>query len=390
MLNFITYPIFIFVSIFFPRNKKIWVFGCYDGYLDNTKYFFEYSSKKNEYDCYWLANNHDERLLVESLGFRSVLKKTPRGFWLSSRAYFSFICTGYSDVNRLLALSGNVINFWHGTPIKKIFLDSHHDLNRFGDNKIGKLISTTMLKFLVSRYSFYYASNELERKLICNASGLPLEKSLTLGAPRFDNIRYPQESKALLNIKKKYKKIFLYAPTWRESGTWASSFKISSAQYSGLINMLNNEDAILIIKNHPLTDVNEIKGWGLNPSERVIYSTDIEILDINTIYTHADALITDVSSSMFDYLIFKRPIILFMPDVKEYIKGHRGIYSYFKSFLLENALLSWSELIKNTPNAELEGQIFSDIAQKAISHKNTNENIYNDLVTRFLKPKHYI
>ena len=42
----------------------------------------------------------------------------------------TFICTGFSDVNRVLPLKSKVINFWHGTN-KKVYLDSQHDLSRF-------------------------------------------------------------------------------------------------------------------------------------------------------------------------------------------------------------------------------------------------------------------
>lgn len=384
MLNILTYPVFLLISIVLPRNKKIWVFGCYDGYLENTRFFFEYASQKYEYDCFWLANTQSEKELVQSLGYKSVVKKSLKGFWLSSRAYFSFICTGYSDVNRLLALSSKVINFWHGTPIKKLFFDSAHDLNRFGNNKLGRFVSSTMLRFLISRYSFYYASNELEREVVCKAAKLPLSKSLSLGAPRFDNIRNPKKNNELLNLREKHKKIFLYAPTWRESGVWSEGFNISKQQHSDLNNMLIEKDAILLIKNHPLTDLNEIKSWGLHSSDRIIYSSEHEINDINSIYAHADILITDVSSSMFDYLIFNRPVILFMPDVESYINGQRGIYNYFKDFLLDNVLLSWGDLVQKAENIKLEGKIFTDIAGQVSSYDKTNESIYTDLVDRFL------
>ena len=149
------YPLFFLVSIILPRNKNIWIFGNVDGYLDNTRYFFEFASMQNKYVCIWLANNKEELKSIKQIGLNTVLKNSIKGYWHSARAYMTFICTGFSDVNRVLSLKSKVINFWHGTPIKKVYLDSQHDLSRFGTTKLAIFISTMLMKYLISRISFF-------------------------------------------------------------------------------------------------------------------------------------------------------------------------------------------------------------------------------------------
>ncbi len=387
MFAYLIYPIFILISLLLPRNKKIWVFGCYDGYLDNTRYFFEFSSLKRKTNCFWLANTQAEAEIIRSLGFKAVVKTSIVGYWVSSRAYLTFVCTGFSDVNRVLSLTSKVINFWHGTPIKKIFFDSNYDLYRFGKSGFLKFIADMGLKFLVSRYTFYYASNELERRLVCGAAHMSLEKSIAIGAPRFDVIRRPEEIVLMEEYRKKYSKIYLYAPTWRESGRWGGGFNIDTETYQRLNATLVNENSLLIVKNHPLTCVDEIKNWGLRASQNIMYSTSLGLDDLNGLYFYSDALITDVSSSMFDYLIFNKPIYIFMPDVNEYMLGARGVYDYFIGILLRNAEKEWQGVVnifsgENKNGVERELDTHCSLLNLPCS---INESIYSDLMLRFYK-----
>ena len=385
LLLSLSYPFFVFISFFVPRNKKIWVFGCYDGYKENTRYFFEYSSKKKDNTCYWLANSNEELSQIKSYKLKVVLKNSFYGYWISSRAYMSFICTGFSDVNRLLALNSKVINFWHGTPIKKVYLDSKHDLNRFGKNKISRFLAKTLMMFLNNKISFYYASNKFEQEIVCNASGMKIENSIALGSPRYDKIRTKEEKEDLEIIRKKFDKIILFAPTWREDGKWIGSYKINNKTYDEFNEKLKEINALLIINPHPLTNKCEILNWGLKNSENIIFSEDINIKDINYIYFYSDILITDISSAIFDYLIFAKPILLFMPDINIYLSGDRGIYEYFENELRENVLINWNQLLSNLDNTQQEILFFKNISQEISQYKNTNKAIYNDVINRFYK-----
>lgn len=382
----IFYPLFFIISLL-PRSKRIWVFGYVRSYNENTRYFFEYSSKQNDYECYWLANNRKEMNEVKSLGYKSVLKKSLLGYWLSSRANLSFITQGYSDVNRLLALNSSVINFWHGTPIKKIFLDSEYDLNRFGDNKIGKYLAKTLLKFLTSRYAFYYASNELERKLVCKSANIPLKKSKAIGSPRFDKLLNNPKIKNLEQLRTKFNKIILYAPTWRENSYWNENFKISNTEFNLLNEKLKNSNTLLIIKPHPATKKEELLSLNLLESKNITYSDTLSVNDINSLYFYSDMLITDVSSAIFDYLIFNRQIIIFMPDITLYLTKDRGIYKYFEDTLNNYAIKNWSSLISSLNKSKEDIPILEDIKKDLSFFKDANKNIYYDILNRFYKDK---
>lgn len=379
MRSSLTYPMFIAASIFLPRNADIWVFGHYNGYNENTKYFFEYASSMNEYDCYWLANDVEELKKVKDKGYNAILKNSIEGYWYASRASLTFICTGFGDVNRLLSLNSKVINFWHGTPIKKVFFDVEVKKNIFTP------IRYSLNRFLVSRIDFYYASSSFEQDIVCKAARISINKSAALGSPRFDNIRNPVFSKTLSEYSKKYSKIILFAPTWREQGHWADSYNLTNSNISDLNTFLTEENAILIIKPHPKSDFIEMKNWGLIKSDRIIYVQDLDVNDINDFYTYIDILVTDVSSVIFDFLIFNKPVIFFMPDVVDYVENERGVYSYFEKNLLEFSIRNWSDLILQLKSSKMNNSLLSDVSKEIQNLKDTNRNIYTHLIDNFCK-----
>ena len=86
---------------------------------------------------------------------------------------------------------------------------------------------------------------------------------------------------------------------------------------------------------------------------------------------------------MFDFLIFNKPVLLFMPDLHEYILGKRGIYNYFENILKSYSITSWDVLINEIKNTrENKIPLLSKIAQDTNLMTNTNPKIYEDILAR--------
>lgn len=104
------------------------------------------------------------------------------------------------------------------------------------------------------------------------------------------------------------KKIVLWVPTFRGNPGIAS--------IKGLDDILHARDQLkdthyFIIKLHPHTQAH-IEGTNCSISSE-------ELLPV------ADVVITDYSSILFDAMIYKHPLILFVPDLDEYL-DNRGFY----------------------------------------------------------------
>ena len=80
------------------------------------------------------------------------------------------------------------------------------------------------------------------------------------------------------------------------------------------------EDMVLLVRMHYLV----AESLGNRLSSKVInVSTGYDMTDILSI---SDTLITDYSSSMFDYVLTDKPVIFYIPDKREYETELRGFY----------------------------------------------------------------
>ncbi len=104
------------------------------------------------------------------------------------------------------------------------------------------------------------------------------------------------------------KKIAVWAPTFR--GNAGAPRLVGLAEVQEAAKALQ-DDWYFVIKVHPHIDAHRQLSTSKIPTE--------ELLPV------ADVLITDYSSILFDFLLFRKPAVLFAPDLEEYKKS-RGLY----------------------------------------------------------------
>lgn len=110
------------------------------------------------------------------------------------------------------------------------------------------------------------------------------------------------------------KKIILWAPTFR--GTPGSPFLPGLVEIMALEEQLGHEAWMVLIKAHPSIDCSAKVSNCDIPSEELLPITDL--------------LLTDYSSILFDYLLFIKPFVLFVPDYEDY-RDSRGFYIEYNS-----------------------------------------------------------
>jgi len=346
------YP-FIFLLQIIPRDKNIWVFGNYKGYIDNTRYIYEYLSydKESILEIYWITKDKAlyEKLKSEN---KSVLYYySSIAIWKSLRAGVSFFANGYSDLNKLATINSYIVNLWHGFPIKKLAFDAELEFTIYSFGKLNKTLtyfSKKSLQFLHNKIDFYSVSSKYDLDRMSCAFNVSKDKFRISGTPRFDVIE-KQKSKGseVSDIFHKHNttqgKNIMYAPTWRENG-WNVNQTLEDPQK--LTNYLETENSYLFIKRHPLTTKQEIKDWGIIETKRIIF---IDGFDINESYHFIDILITDFSSLIFDFGILKKPIFYFITDLNEY-SNNRGFYDDIVEISNNNINKSWNQLLDNLKN----------------------------------------
>lgn len=306
-------PISIIFNFFGIKKGKI-VLSNFEGrgYGCNPKYITEELLRRNiKCQIVWLTNA-DERefpLGVRTVkwgGLKALYEWSTANIIITNVRMGGYFCRGFKKKQEQV-----YIQTWHGSMgIKKMEADCGNLSKRYlfksrlDSKQIDYLISNSGWLTHCYRSSFFYDGKILE-----------------IGSPRNDLFFKKTLNNNIKSIKNKLglnpgAKILLYAPTFRDNAKCLSL----SLDFSGVKNVLQKRfggEWIICVRAHP----NAHLEVDCNPDIRNLteYSDPQELLAI------ADCLITDYSSSAFDYVLTGRPVFLYVPDYREYLES-RGLY----------------------------------------------------------------
>ena len=233
-----------------------------------------------------------------------------KGFWimlrfmpLYARAEFVFLCDCFIPTTCCRKRRGTtVVQLWHSCGLmKKVGVDSPED-------------AMSMKKSQYRNTDVFTTSGAAVSDILSKALLIPRENFSEAGISRMDLLYRKERTKQLRSyFEKKYpeyqgKRIVLWAPTFR--GNVHDSHLVGEEALLRLQQELKDDYAV-ILKTHRFAG-------------RTSINTPVQI-SAEQLLTIADCLITDYSSIYFDYLYFRKPVILFAPDLKEY-EEKRGIY----------------------------------------------------------------
>ncbi|MEU6999396.1 CDP-glycerol glycerophosphotransferase family protein [Nonomuraea sp. NPDC046570] len=203
-----------------------------------------------------------------------------------------------------------VVQAWHGTPAKRIGNDLPHMsrdprppvYHRQAAEVRGwdVLLSQSPWATPVLRKAFGYQGEILES-----------------GLPRNDVLSSPDREELAAEIRRRLglvegKRVVLYAPTWRDYDRKNSAVKLDL----GLARAELGADHELLVRAHPM------QSMPLVPDLAHDVTTYPDMADLLLV---ADVLVTDYSSSMFDFVATGRPIVFFAHDLDKYT-AKRGLY----------------------------------------------------------------
>jgi CDP-glycerol glycerophosphotransferase (TagB/SpsB family) len=157
---------------------------------------------------------------------------------------------------------------------------------------------------------------------------IPIKNFRTLGFPRNDNIINPRFSRkdliTMLNLPYKVSKIITYTPTHRdyERGVIEKrhilGYKESDEK---LQEILEKNEAVIIIRLHPGQNKECINALD---THRILNDVPNYQYNLYDILAHTDVLLTDYTSTYFDFLLRNKPIIFNFYD-KEIYEKIRGL-----------------------------------------------------------------
>lgn len=134
------------------------------------------------------------------------------------------------------------------------------------------------------------------------------------GWPKQDWIKahwhdFDAEKQVLLDSHHR-KQVVLYAPTFSPSLTSLPSIK------QALVDLVNQKDIVLLLKFHPLTKqdwIDEYKRLA-EQEEHIVWIDDFNVTKYQLM---ADVMISDTSSTVYEFLLLNRPVITYRTIAKE-------------------------------------------------------------------------
>ncbi|MBQ8858131.1 MAG: CDP-glycerol glycerophosphotransferase family protein [Lachnospiraceae bacterium] len=160
------------------------------------------------------------------------------------------------------------------------------------------------------------------------------------------------------------KKVILWAPTFR--GNAGDPYQVGTEAIMQLEKELG-EKYFVIRKVHPHIENRYHLSNCSIPSEQL--------------FPVADLMITDYSSIVFDYLFFKKPYILFAPDMEEYL-DKRGFYVEYES--LCPYVITEEEKLKENVLSVLNGQNEDWIQQQYDFHISSCDGHVTERILAYL------
>ena len=339
-----------------PRNNHLWITGKasswgYENtppaFFDNSKYFFLYLVNRTDERVFWLSSSEKEFEMLDNMGLPVVKYPSLKGLILVLRAKFSFHHYGPDQINHILQRGSVQIDFWHGTPLKKIrydIVDKIPEKNNFYMDMMRKggveYISST------SKY--------LSQKVLAKAFCVDQDKLLNFGYPRMDVMglskeenldfckKYSFELLPYIETAQKYDWVFLYMPTYRDDDP--QYFEKAGIDFDTLSKALKNINGVFFLKLHPLTAYTSVKEY----DNIIQISNDVDIYPFLPYTSH---LITDYSSIFFDYLILDKEIIFIPYDFDDYV-SKRALYFNYNEITPGVKYYSFHEFIKNLQNID--------------------------------------
>lgn len=328
-------PVYGF-SFITPRNKKIWVFGSTFGrrFADNPKYFYLYMNQYHPVDIkpIWISKNKKVIELLQENKLEAYYLYSAKGIYYCLRSKV-FIYDNYTkDISFTLSGGAIKINMWHGIPLKKINRDNKFDTIR-NSQSIKDRLRWALRRMTNEKPSHYVlTTSEYLRPVFSSAFGT--NKVLTYGYPRNDflvsekikNV-FSQEEKLLNSKIEEFKgKKVLYMPTFRDKEiVYWENINLHEFQ-----SFLHNNNMLFCIKLHPKSKL--IK-YFLNIDKKY---NNIVIIDSEwdpyQLLKMSDILVTDYSSTYFDFLCRNKPIIFFDYDKNEYLVNCRELYFDYEEF----------------------------------------------------------
>ncbi len=348
------------LGLLVPRSPRRWVVGSGFGVADGgLRLAAEVTRADPGIRLTWLAATAEEVAQARAAGFAVVPKASPRGLWRTLRAGVVVVTHGFGDVSRYGLRGAVVVNLWHGSPLKRLHLDSPAALRvpLLGSWAPARRAMAAMYRRGTSRIALLPAGSDLVAGPLASAFGLAADRVPVTGEPRTDVLFAGTEEErraaALERLQRTIgplggRRVVLYAPTWRDGDR--DPGVPTASDWEDIESWCAATDTVLVLRPHRLG-----VGDYHHVSDRVRMLDPVLEPEVMAVLWACDVLVTDYSSTIVDYAVTGRPVVFFAPDVEAYSRS-RGLYRPYAELSGGRLEQTWPEVLARLDEVLAEGQ----------------------------------
>jgi len=279
--------------------------------------------------------------------------KLVRASYHLATSHVVFVDNAYLPVHVGPHRSGTkVIQVWHaGGALKKFGLDTCPP-NRVVENR-----------FIHKYYDYVIVGSDVAVAPYASALRTPPDRVVPLGIARtdffFDDVAMAEARSRVLAAHPNLqgRRVILYAPTFR-------GYSDDKRPYQGLDaallrERLGNEYAI-VHKTHPVFGSEQIDSAGYD----AVIDTEF---DVNELFTVTDVLVTDYSSSVFEYALLRKPLVLLVDDLDSYT-AEPGFYLDFRAEMIGEFATNTDEVVAIIAAGEFDLPAYGAFIAKHCQH----------------------
>ena len=314
-----------------PRDKRIVLFGAWMGkrFADNSRFLFQYlSDNKKELGLLhvvWITRSHAVYEELRNDNYEVCLAGTEKSKRLHLISGIQIICNnaGYGeyppDIDVKYSWGAKKIQLWHGVGFKAVGSSSNkaksHELYRKIINRHRRI------KCLTSPGGWaecnILSTSKQNQKVMVESQNSYYDRVFVSCYPRFcPCIKLTSKELETLNLIRNYSISFIYLPTFRDSYV---SY-IHPLDDIRVRQFLIDNNAIWIEKQH---SVSNFKENALNSTKNILL-LDSDF-DVNILYDHVNAVLSDYSSTVCDGIYKSLPTIMYVPDLNDFLHGSNGL-----------------------------------------------------------------
>jgi CDP-ribitol ribitolphosphotransferase len=260
-----------------------------------------------------------ERYSYGLLGKFAYMGRLLRGAYHVATARLVVLDNAYLPVHAMPHRAATVVvQVWHAAgALKKFGLDTKAPERRVENRFVHRYYDRVIVgsRAAIGPYS--------------SALRTPVDKVVPLGVPRTDLFfDRAANSRAITRVQEahpvlKGRRVVLFAPTFRGHGIGKSA--ADGLDVLRLKETLGDAFAFAY-KPHPVLEptADEVRGY-----DAVIDGS----IDLNEVLCATDILITDYSSSVFEWALLRKPLVLFVPDLDRYERDP-GFYLDYRTEMI--------------------------------------------------------